>query len=171
MTTSYKPIALTFDENSKPTTGLRKFVKVVLSGKPLPNSFVYLLDLTQTDTVNLLKEVQAGIRFHAFQSFQWNLGISQASLEYLVLIPPRTLNRRKHEGRLRADESDRLIRVSRLFGRAIELFDGDVKAARQWLATRQRILGGAIPLNLARTEFGSREVEFAIGRIEHGVFA
>ncbi len=158
-------------EPSKPTRGLAKFVKAVRSGKPLLNSFVHLLDLNSIDSRQLLADIQRGISYQAFQSLQSNLGISQARLQEIVLIPQRTLNRRKHDGHLRPDESDRLLRVGRLFGRAIELFDADVSAARSWFLTPQRILGGAIPLDLAQTELGAREVELAIGRIENGVFA
>ncbi|WP_082407641.1 MbcA/ParS/Xre antitoxin family protein [Verrucomicrobium spinosum] len=32
-------------------------------------------------------------------------------------------------------------------------------------------LGGAIPLDYARTEVGAREVEALLTRIEHGVYA
>ena len=36
--------------------------------------------------------------------------------------------------------------------------------------TPQRALGGAIPLDIAKTEVGAREVEQIIGRLEQGVF-
>jgi putative toxin-antitoxin system antitoxin component (TIGR02293 family) len=72
---------------------------------------------------------------------------------------------------LQPDESDRLLRVSRVFARAIELFEGDDRAARHWLSTPQRALGGAVPLTLAKTKVGAREVERLVGRLEHGVFS
>jgi uncharacterized protein (DUF2384 family) len=34
----------------------------------------------------------------------------------------------------------------------------------------QRALGGAVPLEIAKTEVGAREVEQIIGRLEQGVF-
>ena len=68
------------------------------------------------------------------------------------------------------DESDRLLRASRVFGRALELFEGDPEAARRWLGLPQPALGGATPLAFARTEAGAREVEDLVGRLEHGVF-
>jgi len=39
-----------------------------------------------------------------------------------------------------------------------------------WLTRAQPALGGAIPLELAKTGLGTREVEALIGRLEHGVF-
>lgn len=89
----------------------------------------------------------------------------------LVNIPSRTLTRRKREGRFHEDESDRLVRASRLFGRALSLFEGNRDAAKHWLSAPQRALGGAVPFVLARTEVGALEVERLMGRLEHGVFA
>ena len=66
---------------------------------------------------------------------------------------------------------DLVPHTARVFGRAIELFEGDAGAARRWLSSPQTVLGGAVPWDLARTEIGSREVDSAIGRIEHGVFS
>ena len=89
----------------------------------------------------------------------------------LVDIPRRTLARRKREGVFPPDESDRLFRAARLFARALELFDGNRDAASEWLTTAQPALGGSAPITLARTDFGTREVERLIGRLEHGVFS
>ena len=51
-------------------------------------------------------------------------------LTHLVQINPRTLSRRKREGRLHADESDRVLRLSRVYGRTLDLFGGDLDKAR-----------------------------------------
>src|SRR6267143_4328144 len=91
-------------------------------------------------------------------------------LAELAQIGNRTLHRRKEEGRLQPDESDRLLRVSRVFAKAIELFEGDNRAAMHWLSTPQRALSGVAPLTLTKSEFGALEVERLIGRLEHGVF-
>ena len=89
----------------------------------------------------------------------------------MVQISPRTLARRKDEGRLRPDESDRLVRVARIFGRAIDLFEGNAPAARQWLGKPNTALGGASPLEMVTSEVGAREIVGLIGRLEHGVFS
>jgi putative toxin-antitoxin system antitoxin component (TIGR02293 family) len=62
-----------------------------------------------------------------------------------------------------------LLRLSRLFERAVSLYDGDRDEARQWLETPIPALDDEPPLELARTEPGAREVDDLIGRIEHGV--
>ena len=72
-------------------------------------------------------------------------------------------------GRLQPEESDRLLRASRVFGRALELFEGDPEAARRWLDTPQAAIGGARPFDTIRTDIGAREVEFVIDRLEQGL--
>ena len=62
------------------------------------------------------------------------------------------------------------MRVSRVFGMTLALFEGDVEAARAWFATPAPALGDRTPLDVSTTEIGAREVENLIGRLEHGVF-
>ena len=64
------------------------------------------------------------------------------------------------------DESDRLLRASRVLGRTIELFEGDREAAKRWLTRPQRALGGATPFDLARTEVGALAVERLVDHLE-----
>lgn len=148
-----------------------KFVKFLHSGSPGGHSYVILLGINQFDSASVLRAVQKGLSFKAFERFQHNVGLSLAQASAFVQIADRTLTRRREEGRLRSDESDRLLRAGRIFGRAIELFEGNAKAAKAWLSSPQPAVGGAIPLKLAETEVGAREVEAAIGRIEHGVYS
>lgn len=133
--------------------------------------YVTLLGLKAKDPKRLLELVEAGFSFRAFEHFRRNIGLLSSELAEIVRIPARTLHRRKSKGKLRPEESDRLLRASRVFGRALELFEGDSGAARRWLPSPQRSLGGSTPLSLARTEVGAGLVEDLIGRIEHGLFS
>jgi putative toxin-antitoxin system antitoxin component (TIGR02293 family) len=123
------------------------------------------------DTMGLLHRIEIGFSFKELEHFQAVLSMPMERVAELVHITPRTLNRRKEQGRLLPDESDRLVRISRVFGRTLELFEDDVEAARHWLSSPQPALGGAVPLSIAKTDTGSREVEDLIGRLEHGVFS
>jgi putative toxin-antitoxin system antitoxin component (TIGR02293 family) len=130
-----------------------------------------LLGLETFDSPQLLRSVAKGLPYRAFERLVANTTLSSDEAIVLLNIPQRTLTRRKHEGRFHEDESDRLVRASRIFGRALSLFEGDHDAAKRWLSEPQRALGGGIPLALARTEVGALEVERLIGRLEHGVFS
>jgi putative toxin-antitoxin system antitoxin component (TIGR02293 family) len=135
------------------------------------HAYVMLLGLRPTETPALLAQVEAGFAFEAFERLQRNLDLSTEELARLMQIKPRTLARRREAGRLTPEESDRLLRASRLFGDAIALFEGDVDAARTWLATPAPALADRAPQDVATTEVGAREVEHLIGRLEHGVFS
>lgn len=134
-------------------------------------SHAVLLGLRVLDSPQLVQSVQSGLPYSSYEQLLANTAIPNDVAMALVGIPKRTLTRRKREGRFNPDESDRLLRVSRIFARALGLFDGDRDAANQWLTSAQRGLAGVAPLTLARTEVGALEVERLIGRLEHGVFS
>jgi len=131
--------------------------------------FVALVGLRAEDPIGIFKAVQKGLRFSALETFQRGSGLSTADLADAIVITARTLARRKEQGRLEPEESDRLLRVARVFAKALELFEGDAGQARTWLSDPQRALGGERPLVLARTDLGAREVEALADRLEHGV--
>lgn len=131
--------------------------------------YVLLLGLRLSDPIQILHRVKLGLKFQTLERFQKNTRFSTADLADLVAIKMRTLHRRKEEGRLAPDESDRLLRVTRVFAKALELFEGDAEAARRWFHTPAKALAGERPIALAGTDLGSREVEALIDRLEHGV--
>jgi putative toxin-antitoxin system antitoxin component (TIGR02293 family) len=98
-------------------------------------------------------------------------GISVARIAAIIGIPERTLARRKTKGRLTADESERLFRISRVFENTVDLFEGDNTNALKWLTTPKKAFENQTPLAYSRTELGAREVENLIGRLEHGIFS
>ncbi len=134
------------------------------------NFYVGLLGLKTFDTLKLFKLIEKGLTFAAFARLQRNIGLTQDQLGEIVQIRPRTLDRRKKAGRLDPTESDRLLRTSRVFGNALQLFEGDARAARVWMLTPVRALGNVSPLVACRSELGASEVDRVIGRLEHGVF-
>jgi putative toxin-antitoxin system antitoxin component (TIGR02293 family) len=71
---------------------------------------------------------------------------------------------------LARDESERLLRISSIFEKAVELFNGDVPEAVTWLRRPRRALANHTPLAYSGTELGAREVENLIGQLEYGVF-
>jgi putative toxin-antitoxin system antitoxin component (TIGR02293 family) len=128
------------------------------------------LGLTARDAVGLDEQVRAGFPYRTLERFRKATGFSAGRIAEVVRIPPRTLARRRAGGRLRPEESERLLRIACVFEQAVELFEGDADAARGWLMRTRKALGGQTPLGLAQTEIGARAVEDLIGRLEHGVF-
>jgi putative toxin-antitoxin system antitoxin component (TIGR02293 family) len=154
------------------TADIETFRRKISTGlKGTHHVYVTLLGLQPSDTVQLMRQVERGLPFRVVERLRRNMALTTEALADLIQVRPRTLSRRKEEGRLQPDESDRALRASRLFGSALELFEGDAAAARAWLSSAQQALGGAVPLAVAKTELGAREVEQLIGRLEHGVFS
>ena len=86
-----------------------------------------------------------------------------ASLDLSV----RSLQRRRGSDRLTRHESDRLYRLARIVVLA-KYYIGEEDVAFEWLRSRNRALGGKIPLELLDTEAGARTVENVLGRIAFG---
>jgi putative toxin-antitoxin system antitoxin component (TIGR02293 family) len=141
----------------------------IRSGRTEGHFYVALLGLRSYEPLALDRQVRRGLGYSTFARFQRNTGLPASALAELIQIPIRTLTRRKSEGKFAPEESDRLVRAARVFGRAMELFEGDGDAARAWLTARQPALGGLVPLQLARTDVGAGEVESLIGRLEQGI--
>ena len=147
------------------------YYRLVTQGPKKEHPYVVLLGLRTFETQRLLKRIDEGLSYRAFQRFKRNIFLTNSDLAELVQISTRTLNRRKDAGRLEPEESDRLVRISRVYGKTLELFEGDDESARDWLSRNQVGLGGAAPLELLKSEVGAREVENLIGRLEHGAFS
>ena len=148
-------------------TRIRDLLK---EGRAGANDYVVLLGLDLFDSSQLLHAVERGLPYAAFEHLVSNTLLPVDETLVLVGIPSRTLTRRKVEGRFPKDESDRLLRASRVFARALRLFEGDRTAAKRWLSTPQKALGHQSPLTVARTEVGAIEVDRLMGRLEYGVF-
>jgi putative toxin-antitoxin system antitoxin component (TIGR02293 family) len=133
------------------------------------NYYVFLLGLRVRETPELLKRIKEGLHYRSWENFIRNTDLRKEDAVRFVQISPRTLARRKEEGRLHSDESDRLMRAARIFVQTLDLFEGDFESARRWLAAPQPALGGSTPIEYASMEVGAREVEELIGRLEHGI--
>ena len=117
----------------------------------------------------LIRKIQKGLRFSELETLQNSIALPFEQLAAKLAISRSTLQRRKAAGRLSPDESDKVMRLSRLFEHATKVF-GDIEKARAWLKFPQRGLGGAVPLDYAETEVGAREVDDLLGRIEYSVY-
>ncbi len=118
----------------------------------------------------VIKRARAGLPYAALDAVMTRFEISPDKVVKLLALPPRTLARRKKERRLRADESDRLLRLSRI-GALTEETLGTRERAAAWLKRPNRALGGVIPLDLLDSDLGALQVEQILGRISHGVYS
>lgn len=150
-------------------TGKRKRKTPAGSGDTAYPSYASLIGLRDPDAWTTIEVAREGLAYDTLETFQHHTQFSTKETAELVSIPPRTLMRRKAEGRLDPQESDRLVRAARVFARVLGFFDGDARAARDWFQAPAPAFGGTPPMELARTDLGSREVEALLDRLEHGV--
>ena len=130
-----------------------------------------IADLPYSNNLRVADIVRNGIPARALAAFAESLSLSLGDVAQFVLIPRRTLERRMASNALlRTDESERVVRLGRLFAKAKDVFE-DRDEAALWLNEPLDAFGGQTPLQLGSTEPGAREVEQILGRIEHGVFS
>jgi len=87
------------------------------------------------------------------------------------IIPERTQRHRKAKRQpLTVEESDRIVRLTRIQALTEDVF-GDAKKANRWLRENLAILDGKPPLDIARTESGARVVEQILAKIDWGAAA
>ncbi len=118
----------------------------------------------------LIEIIRRGLPVQELDALQSVLDLPMEKLAPMLGISKATLHRRKTQGRLGPDESDRVIRFARLMAKATEVLESE-DAARRWLTSPQFGLGGSVPLDYALTEVGAREVEDLLGRIDLGVYS
>lgn len=115
--------------------------------------------------------VRKGLPAASLAALAERLEIGNRMLSRKLGIPHRTLTRRLgRRSRLSATESDRAVRLARVYATAVEMI-GDEEKAAEWLRTPNRALSGQRPLDQLDTDVGAREVEDLLGRIAYGVYA
>jgi len=120
------------------------------------------------DLANL---VRTGLPAGSVTALAAKLHLGNRVLSQKLGIPQRTLTRRLSGASLLTPaESDRTVRMARVYANAIEMI-GDEDKAIEWINTPNRALGGARPLDQLDTDTGARMVEDILGRIAYGVYS
>jgi putative toxin-antitoxin system antitoxin component (TIGR02293 family) len=126
-----------------------------------------LLGRSLRTEADLRSAIREGLPQEAVSEVMHSAGLTLKELAASLDLSPRSLQRRRSQGRLARFESDRLYRLARVVALA-KRYVGDAQAATRWLKRPNRALGGCTPLELIDTELGAREVERVLGRIAYG---
>lgn len=114
--------------------------------------------------------VRAGIPVLAVRTLAESTATTLTSLQEVAGIDRSTFARRvRAKGRLRLDESDRIVRIARIAARAVETLGRENGLA--WLHERNGALGDRVPIELLQTDIGATQVERVLARIDYGVFS
>ncbi|MBI5085163.1 MAG: DUF2384 domain-containing protein [Acidobacteria bacterium] len=111
--------------------------------------------------------IREGFPQPAVEGVMQGSGLTLKELAGSLDLSPRSLQRRRREGRLAPHESDRLYRLARIVALA-KRYLGDGEKAGRWLRRPNRALGHSVPLEMIDTEVGARAVENVLGRIAYG---
>lgn len=116
------------------------------------------------------KAIEKGLPARVLRDLVNDPAVTLAAVSHVV-APRRTLDRRlKDNSPLSVEESDRLSRFIDLLGLTVQVF-GSRADAMTWLSKPKRAFEGEIPLDLLRSDAGTRAVEEHLLRIRHGFFA
>lgn len=120
---------------------------------------------------DLARLVREGLPASTVTALAQKLRIGNSVLSEKLGIPQRTLTRRlSQRSLLTPAESDRTVRVARVYANAVEMI-GDPEKAIEWLRTPNRALGGEKPLDQLDTDVGAQMVDDVLGRIAYGVYS
>jgi putative toxin-antitoxin system antitoxin component (TIGR02293 family) len=114
------------------------------------------------------REIEKGVPAAWARSLE-SQGLTRGDIRRI--IPDRTLDRRIAAGEnLKIEEADGLARLLRVVKAARDLFQND-RNADIFLRNPNPALGERIPIQMAQTDIGAREVETIIGRLSHGIYS
>jgi len=127
------------------------------------------LDLPNEDA-KLREQVSKGFSIKLFNSLASILGVQQKEMREVLNIPLTTFNRRRDKGRFTTKESDRLYSLIETFSRATCLFEGDRRAAVEWMSKMAPSLGDKRPIDMLDCHANTQAVLELITRLEYGVY-
>src|SRR5438874_4835751 len=130
-------------------------IKLRVKKSAARNELGWSLGLNDHRPASIHDRLLQGLPYKSVESFVTSSGLKQQKILEAAQLPASTLSRRKAAAMLEPAESERLFRVAQVFERAVDLFEGDVDAARRWLTEPVRGLGQRVPLELARTQIGA----------------
>src|SRR6266516_3189679 len=101
----------------------------------------------------MIRRIQKGLPFSDLKALQDSIDMPFEQLAAKLAISRSTLQRRKANGRLSTDESDKVMRFARLLKHATDVF-GHIDQARRCPNNPQNSLARAIPFEHAAPEIG-----------------
>ena len=118
----------------------------------------------------LLHEIEAGIPASSVERLALRISPDDKSFKFQI-IPKATYERRKKEMRLSLAESERVVRLARVYEAALGVWKTDA-AAQAFMARSHALLEGKTPLEVAlASSVGAEVVGEILGRLEHGTAA
>ena len=126
-------------------------------------------DDAESAVVQLRKHVRAGFSADRVERVAKQANLPVKDVLALIDLSQRTYERRQSDGKhLTLSQSDRLLRLARIFAKATHVLGSAEKASR-FMQKSNRALCGESPFAHIDSELGEDAVLEILGRIEHGI--
>lgn len=120
--------------------------------------------VTSSDLVQLTRD---GVPSSSLDELASALSVNSSAIAAAIGLSTSVGN---SSGKLSFADSDRAIRLARIFAQTIDVFKESAEAAR-WLQTPLPVFDGRTPFELLDTDAGSQSVETVLGRIAYGIYS
>lgn len=117
-----------------------------------------------------LKVLKEGLHRNSVNSFIKHSSLTRKQVSKLIHVSERTLQRYSPDKTIDINSSERLIELTRLFHKGINVFNEKEKFI-VWLNRPNKSLANSKPLDLIETSIGIDLVMDELLRIEYGVFS
>ncbi|WP_373055831.1 antitoxin Xre/MbcA/ParS toxin-binding domain-containing protein [Zunongwangia sp. H14] len=117
-----------------------------------------------------LKVLKEGLHRNSVSSFIKHSSLNLKQVSKLIHVSERTLQRYSPDKTINISSSERLIELTRLFHKGIDVFSEKEKFIT-WLNRSNKALANSKPIDLIETSLGIDLVMEELLRIEHGVFS
>jgi putative toxin-antitoxin system antitoxin component (TIGR02293 family) len=125
--------------------------------------------LAQGSVANQISMIHGGIRRSLFTKMARHIGMPQKGLARTLKLNERTLRNRSAHQRLTQAESEKSLRVARVYAKAMSALGSD-EDARKWILSPIKSLGNRRPIEFLETDVGTQEVLNVLNAIEWGVY-
>lgn len=117
-----------------------------------------------------LRVLKKGLHRNSINSFIKHSSLTLKQVAKLIHVSERTLQRYSSDRTMDINSSERLIELTRLFHKGINVFNEREKFII-WLDRPNKSLANSKPIDLMETSIGIDLVMDELLRIEHGVFS
>lgn len=117
-----------------------------------------------------LKIIKGGLKSRSVNSFIEHSSLSKKQVSRMIHVSERTLQRSPPDKVMDISSSERLIELTRLFFKGIEVFNDKGKFIT-WINRPNKSLDNQTPIELIETNMGIDLVIDELLKIEHGVFS
>jgi putative toxin-antitoxin system antitoxin component (TIGR02293 family) len=119
---------------------------------------------------DLIEVVKEGLPIASVAFLQKNFGLTNKQMSALLAISESTYQRRlRANATLTVDETEKVISLSEVYERGMEVFEDGSDLAR-WLVSPVRNLQNRKPIDLLDTMLGRAQVMTVLNALLHGIY-